>query len=90
MITNKRAREIAADWYEGDASGLYKIVCNDRTRWPSFTEHDWRDAYNEAHDEEKAAIAEGRKRDATALHALRRWIFAHALQYGMASGLEEV
>ena len=72
MITNKRAREIAAEWYGGQWTSLYKVSCNEDTRALSLA--DWTDAIGEATEEADDAWTMHRYREARALCALVDWM----------------
>lgn len=76
MITDAKARAIATDWYDGQWSGLYKIVCN--KDYAVLTIAHWGDAYREALRES----ALNRGPDRRALNALAEWIAYRARGYG--------
>ena len=46
MISDGRAKEIASQWYDGDGSHLYKIVCNDDLSVLTYSH--WKFALGEA------------------------------------------
>ena len=72
MITNKRAREIAANWYGGQWTGLYMIASCERLS--ALTVENWNTARAEAVTEERKAWAAHRDRDVLALRSLISWI----------------
>jgi hypothetical protein len=78
MITDKRAHAIAAQWYDGDGSGLYTILCG---HYDKMTAKQYAHAYSEALIESKRdSTTRGGKR---ALNALARFIDHKATRYGI-------
>lgn len=46
-ITAKRAARIASEWYNGDASALYKFACKPDGNFKGLTANDYAEAYTE-------------------------------------------
>jgi hypothetical protein len=73
MISDKRAREIAACHYAGQWSGLYKIACNED--YSNLTIDDWEQAKKEIHEEWSVGVSAGApKRYTNSLFCLESWI----------------
>jgi len=71
MISDGRAKEIASQWYYGDGSHLYKIVCNDDLSVLTYSH--WKFALGEV----RALLHNGylyTKADMRSLYALETWI----------------
>jgi len=71
MIKDERAKQIAAGWYDGDGSHLYKIVCNDDLKVLTYSH--WKFALGEV----RALMHNGflyTKADMRSLAALETWI----------------
>lgn len=72
MITNTRAQRIASDWYDGDGSGLYLIVCNLSYSRLSYSE--LCRAKTEVNDLLKTLSYAMKEKERESLKALESWL----------------
>jgi len=91
MITNKRAKEIAAEWHSGQFSRLYGLACGtERKDTDCFTPSHWRELYRELLEEQNRDIQDKTPAGYKALKALRHWVYARAGSYGMAYEIDSL
>jgi hypothetical protein len=80
MLSEKKAREIAGQWYTGQWSGLYKVAsCSD---YSLLSRHDWTMARCEAQRESQLCRDNSQHREAKNLSGLAEWIRFVAAKHG--------
>jgi len=78
MITEVKARDIASEWYSGQWSALYLIMCNEGDKYSRLTGKQWSEAYFEAMAIGRYDV-DARRSDGSKLAS---WIVCKARKYG--------